>query len=271
MEAERKINGPTIPQMIAEKDGGIGWMIFNRPERHNAVSFEMWQAIPDIVADFAADEAVRVIVLKGAGERSFVSGADISQFEKNRASADAIAVYNAATEQATQALNNVEKPTIAMIRGYCLGGGCSIALSCDFRIASDNSTFAIPAAKLSVGYGYSGIKKLMDLVGPSFTKEIFFTARQFTAEEAHAMGLVNRVLPQDKLEEYVREFAGTMAANAPLTLRAVKAAVAEGVKDSGKRDLERVQRLVEACFTSEDYKEGRTAFMEKRPPVFKGR
>jgi enoyl-CoA hydratase/carnithine racemase len=258
-------------KMIARKEDGIGWMIFNQPEKLNAVSYDMWLAVPKIIADFEADPSVRVIVLAGAGEKAFVSGADISEFEQKRGTADAIKVYNEAGDRANAALINATKPTLAMIRGYCIGGGLGIALTVDLRICGDTSTFAVPAAKLGLGYAYGGIKRLADVVGPSFAKEIFFTARQFTAEEARVMGLVNRIVPVAELEAYVRKYAATIAGNAPLTVKAAKMAINAAVKDPDKRDLGTVQAAVDACFASEDYKEGRTAFMEKRRPAFQGR
>lgn len=270
MEAKTIEHGMT-EKMIAEKDGAIGWMTFNQPEKHNAVSFEMWEAVSAILEDFAQDNDIRVVVLKGAGERAFISGADISQFEKNRSSEETTAIYNAATDKATKTLQNLEKPTIAMINGYCIGGGCSVAVSCDMRIASDFSTFAIPAAKLGLGYAYGGVKKLVDLVGPSYTKEIFYTARQFSVEEAKMMGLVNRVVPKDQLESYVREYAGTIGGNAPMTIRTLKATVAQAVTDPEQRDLAKIDRMIAECFASEDYKEGRNSFMEKRKAQFRNR
>jgi enoyl-CoA hydratase/carnithine racemase len=258
-------------KMIARKEDGIGWMIFNNPQRHNAMSVDMWEAVPEIMADFAVDDKVRVIVLRGAGERAFVSGADISEFEKVRASREETIAYDRKGDVAMASIFHSPKPTIAMVNGYCMGGGAAIAISCDLRMASDKSRFGIPAAKLGVGYQSPGIRKLMDLVGPSFTKEIFYTGRQFSAEEALAMGLVNRVLPEAQLEGYVVETAGTIAGNAPLTIHAVKATVAELGKDPGQRDLSKTEAMVAACFDSEDYAEGRRAFMEKRPPSFKGR
>lgn len=258
-------------KMIARKEDGIGWMTFNQPEKLNAVSFEMWQAMEAILLDFERDPEVRTIVLSGAGGKAFVSGADISQFEAKRGTADAIKVYNDQTDRANAALQRSAKPTIAMIRGYCIGGGLGVALGCDLRICSENSTFAVPAAKLGLGYAYPGIKRLADVVGPSFAKEIFFTARQFTAEEARTMGLVNRVVPVEELEPYVRRYAATIAGNAPLTVKAAKMAVEATTKDPDRRDLAAVQAAVDTCFASEDYKEGRTAFMEKRRPAFRGR
>lgn len=258
-------------KMIAEKDGAIGWMIFNNPSRHNAVSMDMYLAVPEIIAAFEQDDEVRVIVLRGAGDKAFVSGADISQFEEVRASKEDTNKYDEITERASNSVYQTAKPSIAMINGYCMGGGVSFAMSCDLRIASDSARFGVPAAKLGVGYRAHGLRKLINAVGPSFAKEIFYTARQFSAEEALTMGWVNRVVPTEQLEGYVREYAGTIAANAPLTLRAVKATVNELLKDPQQRDLNRSEALVEACFTSEDYVEGRRAFMEKRKPEFHGR
>ena len=258
-------------KMVAEIDGSIGWITINNPARHNAMSMEMYQALAEIVEAYQQDDAVRVIVLRGAGNKAFISGADISTFEKARASEEARQVWDATAERSNKALYETPKPTIAMINGYCMGGGVGLAMCCDLRIASDKSRFAVPAAKLGVGYRAHGIRKLMSAVNPAFVKEIFYTARQFSAEEAVAMGWVNRVLPEEQLEGYVREYAGTIAANAPLTIRAVKATVQELLKDAEERDLEWSEGLVSTCFTSEDYVEGRRAFMEKRPPQFRGR
>jgi enoyl-CoA hydratase/carnithine racemase len=260
----------TTGKMIARKDNGVGYLVFNNPERLNAVSLEMWQAVIDILADFRNDKSIRVVVLSGAGDKAFVSGADISKFEKERADEKAIAHYNATVDRANAAIENFPKPTIAMIRGYCVGGGLGIALGCDLRICADNSRFALPAAKLGLGYGISGIQRFIEIVGPSFTKEFFFTARQFDAEEARMMGLANRVVPLAELEDYVKKYAATIAANAPLTIEGTKFIVGEALKDESKRDLAACAAAVDRCFKSEDYKEGRRAFMEKRKPVFNG-
>jgi enoyl-CoA hydratase/carnithine racemase len=257
-------------KMLSRKDGHVGYLIFNNPERHNAVSLEMWQRTAEILDDFARDDDVRVIVLMGTGGKSFVSGADISKFESERASMDAAKIYSAAVQRANDTVYEFAKPTIAMIQGYCLGGGLGLAVCCDLRICSDNSRFGIPAAKLGLGYSYPGVKRLADLVGPSFAKEIFFTARQFNAEEAHAMGLVNRVIPMVELETFVKNYADTIAANAPLTVKAAKFITNEAMRDESKRNLARCDEMVQACFRSNDYIEGRRAFMEKRKPAFTG-
>jgi enoyl-CoA hydratase len=258
-------------RMIVRKDGPIGTMIFNNPARHNAVSLDMWRAAIEILDDFARDDAVRVIVVRGAGGKAFVSGADISRFEDERAEAEAVERYNDTSERAYLALFESPKPTIAMIEGYCIGGGAGLAVCCDLRICTEDTKFAIPAAKLGLGYGLSRLRRLIDIVGPAFAKEIFFTARQFTAQEAAAMGLVNRVVGRDQIESYVKDYAATIAENAPLTVKAIKRITAEAMKDPGKREEALCDRLVAECFASGDYAEGRKAFMEKRKPVFKGR
>ncbi|MEA2976398.1 MAG: hypothetical protein QOF19_1918 [Alphaproteobacteria bacterium] len=257
-------------KMLSRKEGQVGYVIFNNPERHNAMSLDMWEATVQFLEDFAKDPDIRVVVLTGAGGKAFVSGADISKFEDERATKEAITRYNAAVERGYAAVHSFPKPTIAMIRGYCIGGGMGLASCCDLRICSPASRFAVPAAKLGLGYDFPGLKRLVDVVGPAFTKEIFFTARQFDAAEAREMGLVNRVVPDEELEVYVKNYAGTIAANAPLTVNSVKYIVGEVMKDESKRDIKRCTELVAQCFASRDYIEGRQAFMEKRKPVFTG-
>ena len=259
-------------KMLSRKEGRVGYVIYNNPERHNAVSLDMWEAAVRILDDFREDKNIGVVVVTGAGGKAFVSGADISRFDKERSGEEAVARYNAIVEKSYAAFHEFPKPVIAMIRGYCIGGGMGLATCCDLRIATEGSKFAVPAAKLGLGYGYPGLKRLVDIVGPSFAMEIFYTARQFTAAEALAMGLVNRVVPdgEGELEKYVKDYTDTIAGNAPLTIRAVKATVAEVVKEDSKRDIKRSAKLVEACFKSRDYEEGRKAFMEKRKPVFTG-
>jgi enoyl-CoA hydratase/carnithine racemase len=257
-------------KLLSRKEAGVGIVTFNNPERLNAVSLEMWAATKSALDQFAADDEVRVVVLTGAGGKAFVSGADISKFGSERASPEAMRAYEVTTSATFDGIYEFPKPTIAMIRGYCMGGGLGLASCCDLRICSDDSRFAIPAAKLGLGYGYAGLKRLVDIVGPSFAKEIFYTARQFDAREALAMGLVNRVVPTAELESAVKAITDMICANAPLTIKAVKFTVGEVLKDEGKRNVARVNEMVDACFKSRDYVEGRTAFMEKRKPVFTG-
>jgi enoyl-CoA hydratase len=257
-------------KMLSRKDGRVGYVIFNNPERHNAVSLEMWETTARILDAFANDPDIRVVVLTGAGGKAFVSGADISKFESERASLEATRIYNAAVDRAYSGVQHFPKPTIAMIKGYCIGGGLGLAVCCDLRIASDNSRFAVPAAKLGLGYSYAGLERVIHVIGPSFAKEIFFTGRQFDTEEARMMGLVNRIVPAAELEDYVKSYAETIAGNAPLTVSAVKFIAGEVMKDASKRDLARCAEMVERCFTSSDYVEGRKAFMEKRKPAFTG-
>lgn len=257
-------------KMIAKVEDGVGWCIFNNPARRNAVSLEMWQGVNDIMAAYRADPAVRVVVLAGAGDKAFVSGADISEFEEKRNSAEAAEQYEKVSAGARSALAAFEKPMIAMIRGYCIGGGMAVALSADIRIACEGSQFAIPAARLGLGYGLDGLKKLTELVGPAMAKDILFTARRLQADEALRIGLINRLVAEDELEDTVREYAAMIAENAPLTIKAAKAAVNEALKDREVRDVAGVEAMVRACFDSDDYAEGRRAFMEKRKPVFRG-
>ena len=259
-----------VEKLIGRKDGAIGWMIFNNPERRNAVSLEMWRAIPEVLGAFEADPEVRVVVFAGAGDKAFVAGADISQFEAERSDSTAEARYSAASAAANAAMAGISKPTIAMIRGYCIGGGLAVALTCDLRICEAGSRFAIPAARLGLGYGFAGVRALIDLVGPAIAKEIFFTARQFDAEEALRVGLVNRVTSSGELEPLVRDYARMISANAPLTVKAAKMAAREALRDPDKRRLAEVEAAVAACFDSADFKEGREAFMAKRTPVFRG-
>ena len=262
---------PAADKMLSEVRDGVGIMTFNNPARHNAVSFEMWVSAKAILDSFIADPAVRVIVVRGAGGKAFVSGADISKFDDERAEQAAVARYDEATETAYTAVRESPKPTIAMIGGYCIGGGLNLAICCDLRFCSDNSRFAIPAAKLGLGYGYSRVRRLLDVISPAFAREIFLTARQFSAAEAASMGLVNRVLPVAELEEYTLGIARQTAANAPMVLGSIKHIIRQALLDPADRDLESCAAMVRACFESSDYAEGRAAFREKRPPVFTGR
>ncbi|MGQ0655156.1 MAG: enoyl-CoA hydratase [Betaproteobacteria bacterium] len=256
-------------RIIEKKDGATGWLIFNNPDRRNAVSIDMWQAIPQVLDRFAADPDIRLVVLAGAGDKAFVSGADISQFESQRSAPEAVQHYEEIAEAAQARIQAFDKPVLAMIRGYCLGGGMNIASVCDLRIAADDARFGIPAARMGIGYRASSMKNLVDTVGPAYAREIMLTARQFSAAEALQMGLVHKVVEVAKLEGAVREYGDMIAANAPLGMRTAKRVIREIVKHD--YDAAACRAWVKECFDSEDYQEGRKAFMEKRKPVFKGR
>jgi len=258
-------------KMLARKDGRVGTMIFNNPDRHNAVSLDMWQAAATILDDFARDDDIRVVVVTGAGGKAFVSGADISKFEDERASEAAVTRYNATSQGFYASLYNFPKPTIASIQGYCIGGGLNLAICCDVRFCTEGSRFGLPAAKLGLGYGYAGLRRFFDTIGPSNTKDIFFSARQFGAAEALSMGIVNKVLPDAELAPFVKDYSSTIAENAPLTVSAIKQIAIEALKPEAERDLKLADRMVARCFASQDYIEGRNAFMQKRKPVFTGK
>lgn len=252
-------------------DDGVATVTFNNPAKHNALSAEMRLALPDTLRWLRENDEVRVIVLTGAGDKAFISGADISEFGEQRTDPEARAAYDAKFAEAGRAWRALDKPIIAKIRGYCIGGGLVTALNADIRIAADDAQFAIPAARLGLGYGYDTIEPLVDLIGWANTSEVLFTARRYSAEEAHHMGLVNRVVPVDQLDAEVDDLAQRIRANAPLTVAACKAGIREARRPPQSRDLEKVRAMVEACFRSEDYREGQAAFLEKRTPNFRGR
>ena len=244
---------------------------FNNPTRHNALSVDMWEAVPALLSLAETDDRVRLVVFSGAGEKAFVSGADISQFEDLRAARDAVTRYEQMAENALMSIYSFSKPTLSCIRGFCIGGGVNVAISCDLRIASTDSVFSIPAARLGLGYRYSAMKNLVDLVGPGAAKDLFFTARKIDAHEAKSMGLISRLCEPVKLPDLLAEYTSAMAVNAPLTVRAGKAIMAEVLKPSPELDMALCQQLIRGCFDSADYAEGRKAFMEKRKPVFTGK
>jgi enoyl-CoA hydratase len=258
-------------KLIGRRDGNIGHLIFNNPAKLNAVSLDMWEKASAVLDGFAADPGIRAVVVSGNGGKAFVSGADISKFESERASEEAAAKYNATSLKVYEALYHFAKPTIAKITGYCIGGGMNLAACCDLRFCNEGAKFGIPAAKLGLGYGYAPIKRAAEIVGLSRTMEMIYTARQFTATEAYAIGLVNRVLPDAELDAVVAETCALISANAPMTIALAKATARELGQPSASRDLDKLAAMSKACFDSADYTEGRKAFMEKRKPQFHGK
>jgi len=256
-------------KLRVERDVPVGRLVLDNPARRNAIGAGMWRAIPLAFDEFNADPEIRCIVLRGEGTTAFAAGADISEFEQNRSSEENVKQYEALTESAHHAIESSPKPVIALIHGFCVGGGLATALSCDLRYASNTSQFAVPAARLGLGYGVHGHNRLVATVGHAAAREIMYSARRYNAEEALAMGLVNRILPSDELDEYVRKMALDLAANAPLTIAASKAVIDELIDAKG--DYSRAKEKIARCMKSEDYIEGRRAFMEKRKPVFKGK
>lgn len=252
-------------------DGPIGWIEFDNPGRHNAMSVSMWQALPGAVDALESDPQVRVVVLRGAGEHAFVSGADISQFDQVRDSVEANERYESIGGAGMVRLAGCSKPTIAMLRGWCLGGGVAIALNCDLRIGDETLRFGIPAARLGIGYRWPGIKKLVDTVGAPNAREIFLTARRFEAADALRMGFVCRIVARGTIEDAIRAECALIAANAPLTMASVKLAIDEIQRAGPQIDARRIEDATARAFASEDFREGRRAFMEKRAPVFRGR
>ena len=259
-----------MAELITRRDGPVATILFSNPPKLNAMTYDMWRAVPKTLAELDRDPSVRVIVASGDGDKAFISGADISQFEKLRGTADAQAEYNRAVEEAYIAPTQCSKPVIARIRGVCIGGGLGFAAACDVRYAADDAVFRMPAARLGLGYGFAGIKRFMNALGAANTLDIFFSARKFDAAEAQRMGFLQRVVPAADLERETAAYCATIAENAPLTIRAAKFAVQQWLKESGERDAQTATRMVEACFASADHKEGRAAFMEKRKPQFKG-
>jgi enoyl-CoA hydratase len=258
-------------KVIGRKDGPVGHIIFNNPAKLNAVSLDMWDAVHGLLTGYAADAAIHVVVVSGAGGKAFVSGADISKFESERANMEAQKRYDAISTKSYDLLYNFPKPTLAKITGYCIGGGMNLAGCCDLRFCNEGARFGVPAAKLGLGYGFERVRRLSESIGLSKTLEVIYTGRQFSAQEALDMGFVQRVTADSDLEAAVAETTTFIAQNAPMTIALAKAAAREIGKPESQRDFARLDAMVRACFDSQDYVEGRRAFMEKRKPNFQGK
>jgi enoyl-CoA hydratase/carnithine racemase len=250
---------------------GVGVVTFNNPEKRNAMSLEMWEGFGQALIELRDNPQVRVVIMTGAGDKAFVSGADISQFEKSRHNAEASEEYSRKSAAQRALLADYPKPTIACIRGYCLGGGMQVAMLADIRIAAEDGQFGIPAAKLGIAYGYDGLRNLVSLVGPSWARLIMYTGMRIDSKEALRIGLVDRVIPTEELLGATMELATTISTNAPLAIKAAKITIAQVLEDPADRDMEAIRQIGIDCMNSEDFREGRQAFMEKRKPQFKGR
>ena len=258
-------------KLAVEKRGAVGWIVFDHPARKNAINGAMWRGIPEAMARFDADEEVRCVAFRGAGTQAFAAGADISEFEKNRAQRSAVSEYDGLLDKVLHAIQDSPKPSLAMIHGFCLGGGVEVALACDLRYCGQSAQFGIPAAKLGLAYNVEGHKRLIETVGHARAREIMFLGRRYSADEAFAMGLVQRVFQDEKLESSVAEIVKGLTENAPLAIANSKTIIEEYVKSEGSPDAARVRAAIERCAKSADYEEGRKAFMEKRKPKFTGR
>ena len=260
-----------MAELIVRRDGAVGRIVMSNPPRLNAMTLDMWEALPPAIEAFERDPAVRVIVLEGDGERAFVSGADISQFGERRNDPASQARYGAAASAAYLAPERCSKPVIAKIRGICFGGGLGLAAACDLRFCADDARFRMPAGRLGLGYAAPGVRRFLTVLGHQNTLDVFLSARIFDAAEALRMGFVASVHPAGAFDAAVDAWCEATAQNAPLTLRALKQTVAQWQRDPADRDMAAAEAAIAACFASEDYREGALAFMEKRPPRFQGR
>ena len=257
-------------KILSSVEDAVGTITFNQPEKHNAMSVAMWAGLEQILDGWEKNSAVRVVVLTGAGDKAFMSGADISEFEERRSNDDQQREYERAIHGGRSKLVAFSKPIIARVRGYCLGGGLAMAIQADIRIAAEDSQFGIPAARLGLGYGFHSVRRLVSLVGPAHAGMMLYTGERISAAEAARIGLVNRVVKNEELDGVVAEISHTIAHNAPLSIGANKLTIEQVLRDPEERDMEALRQANIACFNSQDYREGRTAFLEKRTPMFRG-
>jgi enoyl-CoA hydratase len=257
--------------LLVEKKGAVGWIVFNQPEKRNAINRAMWRGIAPALRGFDADDGVRCVAFRGAGGEAFSAGADISEFETIRAERQSVSQYDGLLDEVLHAIQDSRKPSLALIHGFCMGGGLEVALACDLRYCGESAQFAIPAAKLGLAYNVEGHKRLLETVGHARAREIMFLGRRYDAAEALAMGLVHKVLPSLELDQFVDQALKSLCENAPLAIANSKTIIEEYVKSSGQPDTKRMSDAIERCARSADYEEGRRAFMEKRKPRFNGK
>lgn len=263
------ITSPT-PKLRVETAFGVARLFIDNAAKRNAFDFDMWRALPRLMKAIEDEPEARVLVISGAPGLSFCSGADISEFSTMRATSDGGRAYEAANVEAFDAISNLSKPTIAAISGFCMGGGMGLAAACDLRVAQEGAVFSIPAAKLGVGYPPSAMRYVVAAVGPQLAFDLFFTARRLSAREARDAGFLVRLMEQESFIGAVHELAESIADNAPLTLKAAKAAIRAAAALPGALSPEGCEALAAACFDSADYEEGRAAFLDKRSPKFRG-
>lgn len=266
--SEQKLAGGKILYSVEE---AVGRITFNQPEKHNAMSVEMWAGLQQVLEEWERDDSVHVVTLTGAGEKAFMSGADISEFAQRRSNDEQQRSYEQATSGGRTQLAAFPKPILARIQGYCLGGGLAMAIQADLRIATEDSQFGIPAARLGLGYGFHSVRRLVSLIGPAHAGMLLHTAQRISAGEAARIGLINQAVKKEELDNVVFDIARTIAHNAPLSIRANKLTIEQVLRDREDRNMEGLKQANMACFESQDYREGRTAFLEKRAPKFWGR